>query len=214
MPTTGVSAVGAVFGPDDERVASRIEIVGRHRVVQHGEPFRRNSLIHEVLLHGVGNGQQMRLMAVPQRRGKALDMADRGRAAEAFEPAAPPAGGGQRRLDDFGAVLASRARQNGERQCTDLAADSPGLGGQAKAVHFGNGGTVAFDDGGDVVAAGDHVGRHAHQLHFGAGHARGRDHLQHAARSSALGEQGGHELSRKRCVTINRRDGVRGRGTG
>ena len=85
---------GTVLGPNDERIAGRVEVVGRHRVVQDGEPLRRNSLIHEVLFHGVGNGEQMRLMAMPQRRGEALDVADRGRAAEAFEPAAPPAGGG------------------------------------------------------------------------------------------------------------------------
>ena len=69
-------------------------------------------------------------------------------------------------------------------------------------MHFANGGTVAFDDGRDVVAAGDHAGRHADQLHFGAGHARGRDHLEHAARGSALGERGGHELSRKRWAEL------------
>ena len=111
---------GAVLGPNDERIASRVEIIGRHGVVQHGEPFRRNSLIHEVLFHGMGNGEQMRLMAVPEGGSKALDVADRGRAAEAFEPAAPPTGGRQGRLNDFGAVLAGRMCQDGECQCTEF----------------------------------------------------------------------------------------------
>ena len=48
-------------------------------------------------------------------------------------------------------------------------------------------GLPRFDERGDGVAAGRHVGRHAHELHLGAGHPRGRDHLQHAARRSALG---------------------------
>src|SRR3954471_20743273 len=48
-----------------------------------------------------------------------------------------------------------------------------------------------------MAASGD-AGRHAHELHFGAGHARGGDHLEHAPRGSTLRNWGGHETNRKR----------------
>ena len=40
-------------------------------------------------------------------------------------------------------------RQYGKRERAEFAANSPRLGGQAKAAHFGDGRAVAFDDRGD-----------------------------------------------------------------
>ena len=113
---------GAELGADEERIARRVEVVGRDRVVKHGESLGIDALLHQVVFHGVRNGQQMRLMAMPQGGRETLHMADRRRAAEAFEPAAPPTGGGERRLNDLGAMLVGRRGQDRDRSQIDLAA--------------------------------------------------------------------------------------------
>ena len=113
--------------------------------MQHGESLGVDALLHQVPFHGVGDGEQMRLLAMPERRGEALDVADRGRAAEAFEPAAPPTGGGERGLDDVGAMLRERRAPTAARQRDSaLPRDSPGMRVEAEAVHFGDGGAAAF----------------------------------------------------------------------
>src|SRR5256885_10493205 len=98
-------------------------------------------------------------------------------------------------MDDFGAVLAGRTRQYEKRRRIDLAADSSWVDGESKAAHFGNGAAVVFDDGAYCMAADNHTRRHTYQLNFGPRHSRGRDHLEHAARGSALSERSGHELN-------------------
>ena len=87
-------------------------------------------------------------------------------------------------------MLAGGAGQDRDRSQVYLAGDAPRIGVEAQAVHFGDRRAAAFYERGDVVAAGLHVGRHADELHLGAGHARRRDDLQHAARRSALGRHG------------------------
>src|SRR4029079_1287301 len=67
---------GAAICSNKERIARCIEIVRGHCVVEHGKSLGRNSLIHKVLLHGVGHGEQMCLMAMPDGRGKPLDVTD------------------------------------------------------------------------------------------------------------------------------------------
>ena len=101
-------------------------------------------------------------------------------------------------MDNFGAVIPGCSRKDEKRRRIDLAADSSWVKGESESAHFGNGGAVVFDYGGYCMAADDHTGRHAHQLHFGPRHSRRRDHLEHAARGSALSEQSGHELDRNR----------------
>ena len=187
MPTTGVSASAPSSARTSERIARGEEVVGRDCVVQYGEAFGRNALLHEVTFYGVGDGEQMGLMAMPNGGGETLHVADRGWAAEAFEPAAPPTCGGKRGLNDFGAVLTGDLRDERDRQRVDFAGDSACLRLDAEAVHFGDGGATGFDQRGHGVAAGFHVRCHADELHLGAAHARGRDDLEHAAWGSALG---------------------------
>ena len=144
----------AELGADQQRIARGEEVVGRDGVVQHGETLGGDSLLHQVAFHGVRDGEQMRLMAMPRGRGEALHVADRRRAAEAFEPAAPPTGGGKRGLNEVGAMLSCRPRQQWESGDVGLARNPQGLRVEAEAVHFGNGGAAALDQRGDSVAAG------------------------------------------------------------
>jgi hypothetical protein len=169
--------VGAQFGAHDERIALGVKIVGRHRVVEYGESLGRDALIHEMLLHGIGDGEQMRLAPVPNRGGEALNVADRWRPAQVFQPATPPACGGERGLNDFGPMLAHGAGQSAQCDWAKFAADVARLGGQAQPVHLADGRTLVLDNGGQAMAAGSESRRHAHELHFGAAHARRRDHL-------------------------------------
>ena len=73
--------VGAELGANQERIARRVEVVGRDRVVQYGESLGVDALLHQVAFHGVRNGEQMRLMAMPQRGRETLHVADRRRSA-------------------------------------------------------------------------------------------------------------------------------------
>jgi len=84
-------------------------------------------------------------------------------------------------------ALACSANQRGQRNRTKLAGHAPRQRIQSQAVHFSNRWAVALHDRLDGVAPGCQMRRHAHELHFGAAHARRRNDLQHAARVSALG---------------------------
>ena len=98
-----------------------------------------------------------------------MDVADRGRAAEAFEPAAPPTGGGKSRLDRCrrDAVGAARARiaSAADSLCRRCAADSTARPGGAFRRSRGCHVLTIVASG---VAAGLHAAREAHELHLGA----------------------------------------------
>src|SRR5689334_22872220 len=108
-PHNGRIYFGAVLGADDKRIARRMKIIRRYRVMQYGEPPGRDALLHKMLFHGVRNRDQVRLMAMPRRGGEPLDVANRRWTADLAQPAAPPTGGGKGGLHNVGSVLLGSA---------------------------------------------------------------------------------------------------------
>ena len=68
--------LGSEFGPHGRSTPLRNEFLGAQGVVQHGNLVGLDSLIDEMLLYGMRYGKQMRLVVVPPRRRKALDMSN------------------------------------------------------------------------------------------------------------------------------------------
>ena len=66
----------------------------------------------------------MTLAAVPVGGGEAMDMANRGRAAQLLEPAAPPAGRGEMRVEHVGLEAACGRRQTRHGEQIRFAADA------------------------------------------------------------------------------------------
>ncbi len=115
--------IGPELGPHRQWRADRHELFRRQRIMQHGDFVRRDALLDKVLLHRAGDGQQMRLIAVPSGGGETLHVADRLRAANAFEPPAPPTGARKGRLHHLGPMFAHCASQGHHGQRVELAAD-------------------------------------------------------------------------------------------
>ena len=141
------------------------------------------------------HGDQVCLLAMPKSRGKALNVPNRWWAAQPFEPAAPPTGGGQCRVHDLSPVGTNRLSKYRQGQQVRLAANSATFCSDTKAPHLGNRRATPLDDSEHIVPTSNHPRRHADQLHLGARHPRRRDHLQHASRTSALRIRGQHKHS-------------------
>ena len=121
----------------------------------------------------------MALLAVPERGSEAVDVADRWRTAEAFEPAAPPTGGREVRVEHVGVEIAGGLADARHGEQVQLAVDAERFERHAGDSHLDGRGAAA----GDAVLS--NLGRiaaahQASQKSFGAGHPRRRDHVQHA----------------------------------
>ena len=161
---------------------------GSTRIVDHGDAVRADAFFDEVAFHGCGAGDEVALLVVPEGGGEAVDVADRGRAAEALEPAAPPTGGREMGVEQLGVEVAGGLADPRDGQRVELAADAEGLELHAGDPHFDGGGAAAGDA---VLRDLRRIGaaHQAGQEGFGAGHSRGRDDVEHAGWG---GGEGGH----------------------
>ena len=126
----------------------------------------------------------MALPAVPVGRREAVDVADRGRAAELLEPAAPPTGGGKMRVEQVGLEAAGGQGQPRDRQEICFSADAEAIERQVRGEQFEVGPAAACHKMADELVERS-AAHQPGQERFGAGQFRGRDCVQHPRRTVA-----------------------------
>src|SRR4051812_26107165 len=120
----------------------------------------------------------MRLLAMPMCRRKSVDVADRRRAAERFQPAAPPTGGGEVRVKHIGLKATSGRGKPWDREQVAFAVDAESIerniGGEKLGVRPAAARYAVADK-----LIGRRAPQQSQQKCFGAGQFRGRYRVQH-----------------------------------